>query len=191
LTYPATWSPRAGSRSDDECNGDITPTDKLLLARHSKGYNYYVMLDFNSAPFRRSLREAVAWCPALSLRHLRSASLKPSFTLDAFGMDTLWAEAVTEVVAKRSQLMGQISAKEGSEDETSGRLLLFVPSETLFDGAAQLSSNGFLDVGNVTPWDIWVHFSERTLVSWVPPVLVNAAQMGIDANPEGCIRWAS
>jgi hypothetical protein len=164
-------------------------TKRRCLQGHSEGYNCFVMLDFNSAPFKRSLSEAVAWCAALSLRHLRSATLKPSSTLDAFGMVTLWAEAVTEVVAKRSQLMDQISAKEGSEDETSGRLLLFVPSETLFDGAAQLSSNGFFDVNNVPPWDIWVDFSERTLVSWVPPKLVKAAQMGIDANPEACIRW--
>jgi hypothetical protein len=148
------------------------------------------MFDFNSARFKHSLKEAVAWCAVHSLRQLRSATLKPGFTLDEFGMDTLWAEAVAEVVAKRSQLIGQISAREGSDDETGARLLLFVPSETLFDGAAQLSSNGFFDPDNVPPWDIWVDFSERTLVSWVPPAMVEAAQMGIDVNPEGCIRWA-
>ena len=70
------------------------------------------------------------------MRQLRGATLKPGFTLDEFEMDTLWAEAVAEVVAKRSQLIGQISAREGSDDEKGGRLLLFVPSETLFDGAA-------------------------------------------------------
>ena len=58
------------------------------------------------------------------------------------------------------------------------------------DGAAKYSSNGFFDVNNVPPWDIWVAFSEQTLVSWVPPMLLELAQKGIDANPEGCIRWA-
>ena len=67
-------------------------------------------------------------------------------------------------------------------------LLLFVPSETLMDGAAQQSSNGFFDVNNVPPWHIWVDFADRTLVCWVPHVLVDAAQTGIDVNPEECIR---
>jgi hypothetical protein len=112
------------------------------------------MFDFHSARFKHSLREVIAWCGAHSLRQLRSAALKPSFTLDEFGIDTPWAEAVAEVVARRSQLMGSgISAEEHSDDETSGRLLLFVPNETLFDGAAQLSSKGFFDVNNVSPWD--------------------------------------
>ena len=88
-------------------------------------------------------------------------------------------------------MIGQISAREGSDDEKGGRLLLFVPSETLFDGAAQLSSNGFFDADNVPPWDIWVDFSEGTLVSWVPPALLDVAQMGIYVNPEACIRWAA
>ena len=73
----------------------------------------------------------------------------------------------------------------------NGRILLFVPSETLFDGAAQQSSNGFFDVNNVPPWDTWVDFVDRAIVCWVPTVLVDAVQMGIDVNPEECIRWAS
>jgi len=67
----------------------------------------------------------------------------------------------------------------------------YTPSENLACGAAEASSNGFFDVNNVPPWDIWVDFSERTLVSWVPPGLLDVAQMGIYVNPEACIRWAT
>jgi len=45
-------------------------------------------------------------------------------------------------------------------------------------------------VNNVPPWDTWVAFSEKMLVSWVPPALIDVAQMGIDVNPEECIGWA-
>jgi hypothetical protein len=121
---------------------------------------------------------------------LRSAALKPTFALNEFGMDAPWADAVAEVAAKRSHLMGETLLEGGADDEKHGRLLLFVPSETLADGAAQHSSNGFFDMNNVPPWDIWVGFSEGTLVSWVPPALMDAAQIGIDVNPEQCIRWA-
>jgi hypothetical protein len=120
---------------------------------------------------------------------LRSPELNPSFGLDEFGDDALWAKAVAEVVARRSRLTPPTSAEKRDTD-AGGRLLLYTPSENLACGAAQASSNGFFDVNNVPPWDIWVDFSERTLVSWVPPALIDVAQMGIDANPEACIRWA-
>jgi hypothetical protein len=71
-----------------------------------------------------------------------------------------------------------------------GRILLYIPQENLADGAAQVSSGGFYDADNVPPWDVWVGFSNSALVSWVPPTLIEVAQMGIDANPENCIRWS-
>jgi len=120
---------------------------------------------------------------------LRTAALKPSFQLDEF-KDDLWDKAVSEVVAKRSAQLSNVSMSVESQSLAGGSLLEFIPSETLMDGAAKYSSNGFFDVNNVPPWDIWVGFSDRILVSWVPSVLVELAQSGIEANPEGCIRWA-
>jgi hypothetical protein len=122
---------------------------------------------------------------------LRSAALKPRFTLDEFGIDSLWVEAVAYVVGKRSQFLSLVASADPPVAHDKGRFLSFVPSETLFDGAAQQSSNGFFDVNNVPPWDIWVSFEDRTLSCWVPNLLVDRAQMGIDMNPEGCIRWAN
>jgi hypothetical protein len=175
---------------------------RRVLVEHSEQLLQQAQERVNRSWFRRSVSKTKEWHRALTflkevrdslgpLEHtLRSITLRPSFTLEEFGTDVPWAEAVAEVVAKRSQLVGQTSPEKGTGDEASGRLLLYIPSDNLADGAAQHSSNGFFDVNNVPPWDIWVDFSERTLVSWVPPVLVEAAQMGIDVNPEGCIRWA-
>lgn len=155
----------------------------------------------NRSWFRRNVSNTKEWRRGMTLlreanpnslpqlkSQLRSPTLKPTFGLDEFGIDAPWAEAVMEVVTKRSQFVGQTSRQEG--DGSGGRLLLYVPSENLADGAAEYSSNGFFDVNNVPPWDIWVHFSGITLVSWVPPELVEPAQKGIDVNPEACIRWA-
>jgi hypothetical protein len=121
---------------------------------------------------------------------LRSLALKPAFDLDVFGWDAPRQEAVAQVVAEKSQLIGQLTPQIGAADEAGGRLLLYRPAENLACGAAEQSSHGFFDVNNVPPWDIWVDFSEGTLVSWVPPPLVQAAEAGIDANPEQCIQWA-
>ena len=93
---------------------------------------------------------------------------------------------MAQVIRKRSQLVRNAS----QTTQTGGRFLLFFPHETLADGAADLSSNGFFDVNYVPPWDIWVGYSDGILVSWVPPVLVDAADFGIGVNPEECIRWA-
>ena len=123
-------------------------------------------------------------------RKLRSPELKPNFALDEFGDDGLWAKAVAEVVAKRSRLTARTSSEKRDTD-VGGRLLLYTPSKNLACGAAEASSNGFFDVNNVPPWDIWVDFSEGILVNWIPPALLDVAQMGIYVNPEGCIRWAA
>lgn len=126
-----------------------------------------------------------------TLKHrARTAALKPTFALDEFGVDAPWSEAVEEVVIKRSKLIEQNPPQGAVANAADGRLLLYFPSENLADGAAELSSNEFFDVNNVPPWDIWVDFSNGTLTSWVPPALLDAAEMGIYANPEECIRWA-
>jgi hypothetical protein len=122
-------------------------------------------------------------------RNLRSPELKPSFSLDEFGNDILWAEAVEEVVTRRAGLVAGF-VDEQSVSAAGGRFLLYSPSENLACGAADASSNGFFDTNNVPPWDLWLGFSNGTLVSWVPPALIDVATMGIFVNPEECIRWA-
>jgi len=151
--------------------------------------------------FRRVVSKTKEWRRAMALleeapldslvqltTQLRSAALKPTFALDEFGTDAPWSEAVAEVVAKRRQMVGQ--KPEAAARESDGRILIYVPSENLADGAAQYSSNGFFDVNNVPPWDIGVHFAEEALISWVPRVLGELAQSGREVNPEECIRWA-
>jgi hypothetical protein len=120
---------------------------------------------------------------------LRSPELKPSFSLDQFGDDTLWIEAVEEVVTLRAGFVaGNIDEQLLSDG--GGRFLLYRPSENLACGAADASSNGFFDTNNVPPWDLWLGFSDGALVSWIPPDLVDVAAMGVFVNPEECIKWA-
>ena len=72
----------------------------------------------------------------------------------------------------------------------------------MFDGAAELSSEGYFNSNNEPPWDTWVYFGETAhslapedyrffLLSWVPESYLSKAQLGMDANPEGCIEWLS
>ena len=47
----------------------------------------------------------------------------------------------------------------------NGKLPLFMPEDSLFDGAATIASEGFFDVDNVAAWDTWLFFDGRTLIS--------------------------
>jgi hypothetical protein len=122
---------------------------------------------------------------------LRTPSLKPQFSISESHPEGLREQLVEELVEKRAALLSSQEPHSFSKNdiEKAGRLLFYFPNDNLADGAAQYSSNGFFDVDNVPPWDTWVHYSERTLVSWVPHQVVVLAQKGIDVNPEMCIRW--
>ncbi|MCY1043009.1 hypothetical protein OV208_16940 [Corallococcus sp. bb12-1] len=62
-----------------------------------------------------------------------------------------------------------------------------------------MATGGFFDDDNVPPWDTWVgqfredpempQQSQDYIISWVPPVFVEAVARGIQANPEYCIQW--
>jgi hypothetical protein len=117
---------------------------------------------------------------------LRTPSLRPSSSLSEVRAAADRDDIVRSVVTRRSVL---VSAQAQSSDVRAGKLLLYVPEENLADGAARYASNGLFDGDNVPPWDTWVAFSQGTLLSWVPPLLIGLAQSGIDVNPEGCIRW--
>jgi len=114
---------------------------------------YFVTMDILKCPpeamFRTLIRSLLSF--GLLEHQLRSAALKPTFALNEFGMGAPWSDAVAEVVAKRSQLIGETSFEGGTDDEKHGRLLLFLPSETLVDGAAQHSSNGCAPPPESTP----------------------------------------
>jgi hypothetical protein len=125
-----------------------------------------------------------------TVNELRSSQLRPRLPTDRYPSDSDWSNAVGELIVKRSQVLKQEWTEKVSAYAKGGRILLYIPQENLADGAAQVSSGGFYDADNVPPWDVWVGFSNSALVSWVPPTLIEVAQMGIDANPENCIRWS-
>ena len=124
-----------------------------------------------------------------TVHELRSSQLKPGLPADRYPSDFDWFNAVGELVVTRSYVLKREWSEKVSNYAKGGRILLYFPEENLADGAAQVSSGGFYDADNVPPWDVWVGYSNGALVSWVPPALIEVAQMGIDANPENCIRW--
>jgi hypothetical protein len=119
---------------------------------------------------------------------LRSPAISPNGSVSDAQSQEKRVEVVRSVIAKRAEVL---LLTEHPTDLNAGKLLLYSPDENLADGAARYASRGFFDDDNVPPWDTWVAFSDDTLLTWVPPQLLELAQRGIDVNPECCIRWAS
>ncbi|HEX7286493.1 MAG TPA: hypothetical protein VF532_09940 [Candidatus Angelobacter sp.] len=156
--------------------------------------------------FRWNATSTPEWTQAMEIAHsvqtlpmpgstyLRNPGLNPFVTLDEAKDEAQRQGVVQQVVKTRAQLLNDshsVIVKEETLDLAGGRLLLYFPTENLADGAAEVASGGVLDVNNVPPWDTWVEYSSRTLISWIAPWLVSLVEDGIKVNPEQCIGWDS
>jgi hypothetical protein len=100
---------------------------------------------------------------------------------------------VDNLIELRRALLG-VSERRSATSLAGGRLLVYLPDENVFDGAAKVATNGFFNQDNIPPWDTWVaYFYDNAnlnyLVSWIHPDLIAIASEGIRVNPEACIRW--
>lgn len=142
------------------------------------------------------IAEAVVWCDALgSSEDLRSGALRPSLFHD--GIDDL----VRDLGRNRQRELHarKLPVRPALQVVAPGKFMLYFPDENLADGFAEAISGGFFDVDNVPAEDTWVSFfsedgypgqpTRRYLLCYVPELLIDAADAGIDGNPESCIIW--
>ena len=170
------------------------------------------MTKFDLSAFRQQLGETIQWCRArFSLDDIRGSlrALEP-YSTDLLG--TLETDLIkdfgNDIFDKRRKLLSTEKSVVTPKpvDLAGGRLLIFIISLSLFDGTAEVVSQGFFDVFNYPPADTWVYVGlERDrsskgrepdvkrnlyyLVSWIPPQALNLAQEAIDLNAEECIQW--
>jgi hypothetical protein len=141
----------------------------------------------------RLLREADPSSIEPPKDQLRSISLTPSSTLNDPKLITGKLGIVEDVANRRAGLLKAMGRypEISNVNISQGRILLYAPDDNLADGAAVYPSKGFFDMNNVPPWDTWVCYVGRHLVSWVPPVLEELVTAGLEVNPEECILWSS
>ncbi len=145
---------------------------------------------------RARLAEAVAWCDSLaSTADLRSGKLRLRLFHD--GPHDLVRDLGQ---CRQHQLCcSNLQVVYESPVVVAGRFMLYFPDENLADGCAQRASGGFFDEDNLPACDTWVSFfsedahprrsARRHLLCYVPAPLIEAANAGIDVNPEDCIIW--
>jgi len=154
------------------------------------------------ADVHRTLLEAMIWhyldVTYVGAKFLRSLELEPS---SDFYASKNPAEMVATLCRERSKLLNEKAAQRKDRVQRGGKLLLYYPEDSLFDGAAELASGGFFTANNEPPWNTWLFYgvidlglpgeAEGYLLSWVPEEYVRIAQRGIDVNPEGCLEWVN
>lgn len=129
------------------------------------------------ALFRRRLFEAAAWCnpraePWRGYETLRSGALQPTCLLtDAREKGTRFhlgqplhderKSLLASLCERRAALLAEqppTTIVEASTSRPSGRFVVYWPDETLSDGAADGSSDGYFDSDNEPAWDTWVWY---------------------------------
>ena len=172
---------------------------------------------FSIDPLKHHLTAAILWCDrhatledtANSLRTpaLRLQTEKWQLHLDELVISVPeWLSLVSDVIAQRERQLrvDGVNLSVEAKNLEDGRLLFFQPSASGHDGASQDASAGYFDYVDAPPWDTWVWFVEKELVtklwgesdggflvSWVPSLFVNLVQKGIDVNTTDCIKWAA
>jgi hypothetical protein len=142
------------------------------------------------------LAEAVIWCEGIpDSEGYRTKALRPSLLHE--GPDDLVCDVGS---ARQRQLQyKKLSAPSKAPVTAPGRFMVYFPDENLCDGYAELVSKGFFDVDNLPAHDTWISFfeeksrpqrsSRRYLICYVPVAAIDAANAGIEGNPEACIVW--
>jgi hypothetical protein len=123
-------------------------------------------------------------------QQLRSATFR-SYAASLFQPGENRTEIVERLAEKRAFLLREMSASPTavSTDFAGGRLLFYEPDQNVEDGASQYMSKGYFDEKDAPPWDTWICYFDRQLISWVPPCLLELAQTGIATNPVDCVRF--
>src|SRR6266567_3605601 len=177
-----------------------------------------------TAHIQQRLTETIAWCASQDwstnpAERLRTSLLRPSeqatFQL-TFPLDHhLWdknlqqrQQIVEDLALKRAALLRTrgISRSQMTKPLTGGRLLVFSPDMTLFDGASAAATDSFFDDDDFPAWDTWITyvaddpplgpptdtiFDDCYLLSWVPEPLVEVIDAGISVNCTKCFFWAA
>lgn len=149
--------------------------------------------------FRLHLAQTIFWCaPRVDVANPKGCLRTPELRPRVFERDRFSA---VDFVAIERELKGGVEFRDAQLPKglCGGSLLAYFPETNLYDGAAEIHTDGFLDVDNLSGWDTWIAFFEDEpetnygsyLIAWIPPEFVELVSKGIDCNPEECIMWLS
>ena len=136
----------------------------------------------------RVIQEAATWIekvnPDFEVNLYRTIDLSPKHYYHQIP-DTKKALVVSDLTDKRSELIkaAQVELIPVSKLVNYGKIMFFDANDTVLDGAPELASRYYVDIGDAPPWDTWlaigsqlnaINFCEsqplasNLLIAWVP-----------------------
>lgn len=135
----------------------------------------------------RAIAQAIAWCDA-------ELDRSPPGSLRTPGWDPgqgEWATRLANVVSARAMTM---HARGIAPSTSTPRLIVSWINQTLDDGTAEIESQGFFDVHDLSAHDAWVGLVESDrdgigMVAVVPERLVAGVEASFDVLMVETIEW--
>lgn len=98
-----------------------------------------------------------------------------------------FSERVKQVVEMRNRMVEQVHQGR----VVAGRILIFDPSTTMYDGIAEEVTDGFFDSDDVPPPELWLGMNDGKLAAFIPSVFASRANEGVECCLGGCLEWAT
>lgn len=132
-------------------------------------------------------------------KRLRTAALQPRAALDDAARfeerqsDATLMAMLEPAIERRASTLQEFSAYPDvpAADFAGGRIVTYLPRDSIADGAAMNGSLGFFNAYDEPSWDLWLHFAEGRLYAWVPADMIDNVAGGIEASAVANIGWAS
>ena len=70
-----------------------------------------------------------------------------------------------------------------------GRILIFDPFATMYDGVAEEATNGFFDADDTPPPEFWIGLDRGRLVVFIPEMFLALASVGVESCLGGSLEW--
>jgi hypothetical protein len=157
----------------------------------------------------RVIQEAATWIekvnPDFEVNLYRTKELSPEQYYYQIP-DTKKAVVVSDLINKRSDLIraAQVELIPVPELVNYGRVMFFDANDTVVDGAPELASGYYVDIGDAPPWDTWLAIGSQLnaidfcdaqpltsnlLIAWVPKSQYFYAQQAIEVACLDNFEW--
>ena len=99
----------------------------------------------------------------------------------------LFFDEVNKVIDMRRKMLNS----ESSGKKTRGKILLFDPSSTMYDGVAEDVTEGFFDSDDLPPPSFWLGVNNEKLEVFIPSAFLIRANEGVENCMSSCLEWAT
>lgn len=117
---------------------------------------------------------------------------KRGFLFEEFqknGIDGIDYDYLGQMIRTVSNEKAKCGSSAITLTQIKGRLLIFDPCATMYDGISEEISHGFFDSDDVPPPEFWVGLYTNRLISFIPEEYFDVVDEVIENSMSGCLEW--